>query len=110
MKLTEEKVKPLGLDTKEELVIPKDIKVIEEETFRYNKNIRKIIMNEGLEVIKSSAFASCETLEEIIFPTSLKTIGNSTFKKCSSLKNLNFNEGLEVIKDCAFSERKSLKR
>ncbi len=108
MELTKEKVKSLGLDTKEEVVIPEDIKVIEKDTFKYNKNIRKVILNEGLEVIKSSAFAYCKSLEEIIFPTSLKTIERTAFDECSSLKNLNFNEGLEVIENYAFSECESL--
>ncbi|WP_171823800.1 hypothetical protein [Campylobacter coli] len=44
MELTKEKVKSLGLDTKEEVVIPEDIKVIEKDTFKYNKNIRKVIL------------------------------------------------------------------
>ncbi|WP_171831891.1 leucine-rich repeat protein, partial [Campylobacter coli] len=63
MNLTEEKVKSLGLDTKEEVVIPKDIKVIEKDTFRYNTKIRKVILNEGLEVIEKHAFRKCESLE-----------------------------------------------
>ncbi len=107
MNLTEEKVKSLGLDTKEEVVIPKDIKVIEKDTFKYNKNIRKVILNEGLEVIEKYAFRNCESLEEISFPNSLKSIGEYAFYDCC-LKKLKLNEGLEVIKACAFLSCKSL--
>ncbi|PZT47990.1 hypothetical protein B6S12_06270 [Helicobacter valdiviensis] len=107
MNLTEEKVKSLGLDTKEEVVIPKDIKVIEKDTFKYNTKIRKVILNEGLEVIEKHAFRKCESLEEISFPNSLKSIGEYAFYDCC-LKKLKLNEGLEVIKACAFLGCKSL--
>ncbi|HEB7546208.1 leucine-rich repeat domain-containing protein [Campylobacter coli] len=107
MNLTEEKVKSLGLDTKEEVVIPKDIKVIEKDTFRYNTKIRKVILNEGLEVIEKHAFRKCESLEEIILPDSLKSIGEYAFYDCC-LKKLKLNEGLEVIENYAFSECESL--
>ncbi|EAI3389573.1 leucine-rich repeat domain-containing protein [Campylobacter coli] len=107
MNLTEEKVKSLGLDTKEEVVIPKDIKVIEKDTFKYNTKIRKVILNEGLEVIEKHAFRKCESLEEIILPDSLKSIGEYAFYDCC-LKKLKLNEGLEVIKACAFLSCKSL--
>ncbi|CAM2919121.1 leucine-rich repeat domain-containing protein [Helicobacter burdigaliensis] len=107
MELTKEKVKSLGLDT-EEVVIPKDIKVIEKDTFKYNTKIRKVILNEGLEVIEKHAFRKCESLEEISLPDSLKSIGEYAFYDCSRLKKLKLNEGLEVIEVCAFWSCKSL--
>ncbi|WP_144581930.1 leucine-rich repeat domain-containing protein, partial [Campylobacter coli] len=74
----------------------------------YDCCLKKLKLNEGLEVIENYAFSECESLEEIILPDSLKSIGEYAFKKCSSLKNLNFNEGLEVIENYAFYKCESL--
>ncbi|EKJ5635651.1 leucine-rich repeat domain-containing protein [Campylobacter coli] len=107
MNLTKEKVKSLGLDTKAEVVIPKDIKVIEGGFFQ-NDKIRKIIMNEGLEVIGSDAFYQCGAIKEVAFPASLKRVESWAFIGCCKLKSANFKEGLESIGERAFWECESL--
>ncbi|WP_072228520.1 leucine-rich repeat domain-containing protein, partial [Campylobacter coli] len=91
----------------EEIILPDSLKSIGEYAF-YDCCLKKLKLNEGLEVIENYAFYKCESLEEIILPDSLKSIGEYAFEKCSSLKNLNFNEGLEVIGENAFYKCKSL--
>lgn len=55
------------------------ITVIPDNFFSDNKNLTEVILNEGLENIGDSAFASCTRLKNIKLPSTVKTIGNNAF-------------------------------
>lgn len=67
-----------------EVVFPAKVKRIQKDAFKNNKQIRKLTLNEGLEVIEETAF-SHTSLEEINFPSTLKEIGKYAFYGCSGL-------------------------
>ena len=69
---------------KENLVIPKEIggkKVIgiESDAFRDNKNIRSVIIPDGVQFIYSQAFFGCTSLDEVTIPESVINIGEKAF-------------------------------
>lgn len=83
-----------GLETppKNELIIPESIEsypvtAIEEYAF-YNTSITKLVLPEGLKVIKSRAFQKCYELKEISFPSSLEVIEQSAFGICPALETM----------------------
>lgn len=63
-----------------------DFKVIPEDMFSGRKDIYKVELPEGVEVIGSNAFEDCTSLEEITFPQTLKAIECEAFLNCVSLK------------------------
>jgi len=95
------------------------------------KNLKEVILNEGLLTIGWSGFNFCSTLGTIQFPESLteigsycftntslktvtlpknlKTIGASAFKPCYSLTSIEFPEGIESIGSGAFTGCSSIK-
>ena len=69
---------------KENLVIPKEIggkKVIgiESEAFLDNKNIKSVIIPDGVQFIYSQAFFGCTSLDEVTIPESVISIGEKAF-------------------------------
>lgn len=112
-----------------------NLSVVNSATFKGAKYVEKIILNEGIEEIKSGAFKGF-TCSEIVVPSTLKSIGNRAFanskikqldlsttsvteigkrafKKCASLTNLVLPEGLETIsagllQDCSALQNISL--
>ena len=113
------------------LEIPKRIdgipfEVIDKLAFNNNKEIRKVVLPEGLRVIGESAFEGASNLHTINFPSTLTTIGRfafydcksltghinipsnvsfierTTFYNCSSISSVYFNEGVRGIEKEAF--------
>ena len=69
---------------KENVVIPKEIGgkkviVIESDAFRDNKNIKSVIIPDGVQFIYSQAFFGCTSLDEVTIPESVINIGEKAF-------------------------------
>lgn len=91
------------------LVIPAEhdgypVTAITTNAFDGCKNLRRIVIPEGVTTIGGSAFSECESLESIEFPDSLTTIGRDAFRKCKSLVSITLPKQLEEIEKGMFSE------
>ncbi len=65
----------------EEMIIPsqigrRKIKGIAHDAFKGCVTVKKIHISEGIEIIESGAFKSCEALEEVSLPNTLRKIGS----------------------------------
>ena len=76
--------------------------------FSNRKQLKEVILNEGLESIGKSAFSGCKSLQSITLPSTMVEIGNNAFRNCNELKEVVLNEGLEKIGEVAFSDCISL--
>lgn len=65
-------------------------------------NVKKIIIEEGIEEIANYAFLGAKNVEEIVLPKSLNVIGNYAFTNCRKLKKIVIPKGVEKIGDDAF--------
>jgi len=65
-------------NTLERVVIPSSCKVIGAYAFAACKNLKEVIIEDGVEVIEDWAFISCG-IERISLPQSLKSVGNNAF-------------------------------
>ncbi len=54
----------------------------------YKKDIKKVVVNEGITGIGGSAFDGCTELSVVTLPKSLTSIGFYSFANCTSLKNI----------------------
>ena len=77
----------------------------------YNcKNLRTVVLEEGLKEIPSDLFAKCYGLESIEIPESVTSIGEYAFFECSSLKTINLPETITDVGNSAFRGCTSLKQ
>ena len=74
----------------------------------YQKDIKTVIINEGVTSIGNHAFYWCESLTSIEIPDSVTSIGDSAFEDCSSLTSIEIPGSVTSIGDYAFSDCDSL--
>lgn len=87
----------------EEYICPDEVKFINRWAFKYCKNIKRIILNEGLETIDVGAFENCE-FKEIELPSTVEVIKDFAFTWCNNLKYIKLNDGLKHIGAAVFKE------
>lgn len=86
-----------------------DFTSIQDDMFSGNKDIAKVELPEGVEIIKRNAFEGCSSLTEVILPSTIKSIGYEAFANCINLVSINIPEGAEVDKT-AFNNCQALKK
>ena len=86
----------------EEIIIPENVKFINDEAFKGFTNLRKITLPNSLISIGRSAFRDCTNLKEINYSKNLKNIENYAFLNCSSLEEINLPSSTEFIGTMAF--------
>ena len=62
-----------------EITIPGSVKVIGYQAFQDSKNLKTVVVEEGVEEIEHTAFQICEKLERVDLPASVKKYGSSVF-------------------------------
>ena len=72
------------------------------------KNIKNVIINNGVTSIGNFAFHGCENLINITIPDSVTSIGLCAFEYCSSLTNITIPNSVTSIGKGAFSNCTSL--
>ncbi|MGN0469053.1 MAG: leucine-rich repeat protein [Acutalibacteraceae bacterium] len=86
--------------SKNEVVIPNDVDGYEVKAVAKfdlsSKNVNRVVISEGIETIRASAFRDSE-ISEVVFPKSLRTIENYAFYGAEYLYSCKLQEGLEVI-------------
>ncbi len=98
---------------KTEIVIPGEIKgkkvtKIGELAFMGCKNLKSIIIPEGVTRISNQAFAGCSGLTSITMPDSITHILDAAFVGCSSLKSITMPKGVTSIAASIFEGCSSL--
>ncbi|RBI35195.1 hypothetical protein DRW57_01270, partial [Metamycoplasma hominis] len=74
------------------VTIPGSVKEIGRRAFSNCKNLKEVILNEGLEKIGVRAFSS-PRIKSINIPGSVKEIGEDAFYGCGNLEEVILNEG-----------------
>lgn len=93
-----EMLKCIPINYKSALVTLKDgLKITEEQCAVSLKNVRKIIIPEGMINIEHSTFMFCTNLEEVIIPSTVEIINSGAFYGCQMLYNITLPEGLKVL-------------
>ena len=64
---------------------PKGLLKIDDEAFRFCKNLRSVTLNEGLETIGEEAFMGCPELEYVELPDSLKFLNYNAFSQSTTI-------------------------
>ncbi|RCJ00328.1 leucine-rich repeat domain-containing protein, partial [Metamycoplasma hominis] len=72
------------------VTIPGSVKEIGERAFSDCKNLKEVILNEGLEKIGAAAFRTIR-IKSINIPGSVKEIGEDAFSDCTNLEEVILN-------------------
>lgn len=86
------------------------VAAIGDEAFAERRELREIIILEGVSKIGKQAFSLCTSLKRAVIPDSVTEIGRGAFYYCRSLTNVNLPASLERIPDYMFYMCSSLKR
>lgn len=78
------------------------------KTFSNNKEIKNVIIEDGITKIGEGAFDDCSGLKSITIPNSVTEIGGQAFRFCESLTNIFIPAGVTDIKNGAFVLCKNL--
>jgi hypothetical protein len=71
------------------LTLPKGVKKLGSWAFAECKNLKTVVLPEGIESFeKYEVFRDCTALESINIPASLTNLGHNAFKGCTALKNI----------------------
>ena len=77
--------------------------------FTYNKDVKRIIIEDGVTSIGDNVFAACTNLEEITIPDSVTSIGDYALASCRNLISISIPNNVTYIGKSAFNNCKSLK-
>ena len=96
-----------------DITIPSEwngLKVTEigERAFANNKQIKNVILPEGITNIRDNAFEGCTSLKSISIPDSVSKIGTFAFSGCTELTSISLPENLTELSDCLFFECSNL--
>ncbi len=88
-----------------EVVLPSNLKSIDEYAFYNCNNLKSINLPDSLELIKYSAFYQCYELStNLVIPPKVRSIDNYAFYKCSKLSSLVLPDSLRTLGSYAFQE------
>ena len=77
---------------------------MQNSSFGWNKKqIKSVIINDGVTSIGDSAFSSCSGLTSVTIPDSIISIGDSAFSSCSGLTSITIPDNVTNISSSAFS-------
>ena len=108
------------------IVIPSNIKVIDQEAFA-GSSLESITINDGVKIIKDYAFNECKNLKQLVYPSSITAYGEqqvlpsltefilpetitskyTILSDCENLRVVRFvgdGENTDVIEDCKHLE------
>ncbi len=81
---------------------------IGDSPFRYNSDIKKVVIDEGVTNIGYEAFRACSNLASIKVSNSVTSIGDYAFCECSRLTSIEISNSVTSIGDYVFADCYSL--
>lgn len=87
------------MENPEYLEIPEGVLAIEEEAFRRNHSLKRVILPKSLKHIGSNAFYDCIELKEISIPEGVEVLEDGAFAYCRNLTRIELHDGLKIISD-----------
>ena len=76
--------------------------------FMNGKEVKDLVIPEGVSAINSEVFNGCEALSSVTIPTTVTSIGYEAFRGCTSLSSVNIPSKMTEIGACAFQNCTSI--
>ena len=94
----------------QKVIVNDGVTSISENAFQECINLTDVILADSVEKIGAHAFYRCENLINIYFGKNLNEIGSGAFQKCINLKEVDIPDGVSELGDSTFRECKKLSR
>ena len=91
-----------GCGNLEEIVLPKEIKVIGALAFAYCRSLTNMDLPEGVEIIGQRAFTHCSGLSRVKLPENLVYLRKRAFEQCENLEYIDIPEGFKDLGKTSF--------
>lgn len=98
----------LCLDNQRKVVIPDGVSVIRRCAFSENDMLEEVEIPDSVREIRACAFSDCKNLKKVILSKNLRMIGNSAFMN-SGIERVVFPRSLAEVEDYAFCGCENLK-
>ena len=85
------------------VVLPEGVEVIRKNAFRGCPELSHVVLPQTLRIIEDGAFSECSLLESITIPPLVTSIPDNAFSFCRELERISLPEGLKSIGDYAFN-------
>ena len=93
----------------ERVVIPDGVTIIKKNAFYENCSMHELVIPEGVKEIEDHAFKRCFGLQKISFPDSLELVGEGAFDSCVRLPEVHLPRKVKVVSKQMFFRCTSLK-
>ncbi len=94
----------------ERVFLPEGLEIIGKNAFSWCEKLTEIALPECLQMIDDGAFSNCSNLAKVTLPTNLRFLGANAFRACSSVKEIELPETLHTISRRAFDFCVSLEK
>lgn len=91
------------------VTLPSNIEVLGEDFFAYSECLEEVVLPDSLEEISDKAFYGTKQLKKIVIPEGVKKIGAAAFFD-SGIEELTLPDGIEQVDSVIFDSASSLKR
>ena len=99
-----------GCDKLKSIIVPNNVKLIGDYSFRNCSNLESVILPDNtLKNIGYGAFIHCEKLKNITIPNGVTSLGGLAFYHCDNLENVTLPSSLTFIGYQSFCGCKNLK-
>ncbi|NCC61001.1 MAG: leucine-rich repeat domain-containing protein, partial [Verrucomicrobiae bacterium] len=92
-----------------EIQLPKNLKKIGTRTFNGCTNLTEIIIPESVTIIGDEAFRGCKGLTQMTLPDGVSELGKGVFRKCINLTNVVLSAGITELRESSFLDCTQLK-
>ena len=97
--------------TAEVVVIPEEVTAIDAKAFKYSgpqKNMKEVVLHDGITSIGTSAFENCDALTSVTIPGSVYSVSEKAFYECDKLASVTIEEGVKQLGISSFGECDSI--
>lgn len=84
------------------IVVEQGVTSIGDRAFSYSKQLKSIAIPEGVTRIGENSFWNCENLETVTLPDSLEEIGESAFANCGKLQKIVLPKHVKTLGETVF--------
>ena len=84
------------------LVIPKNIKEIDDGALIWCKSLKSVVVSGNVKKIGKEAFSSCMALEDVVLKPGIQEIGENAFANCHNLNAISIPKSVKKIGMHAF--------
>jgi hypothetical protein len=96
------KIEHSDINAEGQFIFPEEVTCISESAFKYNNNVKTIIVPDTVTKIEAAAFSICFSLTHVILPDSMTEVWEAAFVGCTSITSITLSDSLTKFDEHAF--------